>query len=190
MKSICKLYQNFSHITSLVISLHTMPIAVLKFVSQPQNSLGTHLCAKVSVEGCRSAALQLVEAKAVRLKCRKMKSKSITVCDFFPRWTYLLHVSKDVLTAVKDAFSLLRVQVEDEVSCIVRTATLIPFEQWTGNYSIVIWVLFLKHELRVLFTVDMTICKGCKNVTIMLSAKIACCMNNIVHQLVSWVHNV
>lgn len=39
---------------------------------------------------------------------------------------YLLHVAKHILPAVKDALSLLRVQVENEVSGIVLVALLIP----------------------------------------------------------------
>lgn len=34
-----------------------MSIALLEFLSQPQDRLGTHLCAKVSVEGGWSATL-------------------------------------------------------------------------------------------------------------------------------------
>lgn len=39
---------------------------------------------------------------------------------------YLLHVAKHVLPAVEDAFALLRVQVENEVSGVVLIALLIP----------------------------------------------------------------
>lgn len=39
---------------------------------------------------------------------------------------YLLHVAKHVLPAVEDAFALLRIQVENEVSGVVLIALLIP----------------------------------------------------------------
>ncbi len=39
---------------------------------------------------------------------------------------YLLHVSQDVLPAVKDSFALFTVQLVDEVSGVVLTAVLIP----------------------------------------------------------------
>lgn len=39
---------------------------------------------------------------------------------------HLLHVAKHILPAVEDAFPLLRVQVEDEVSGVVLIALLVP----------------------------------------------------------------
>lgn len=45
----------------LILCQHTMPIALLEFLSQPQNRLGAHFCAKVSVEGRRSAPLKTTE---------------------------------------------------------------------------------------------------------------------------------
>lgn len=38
-----------------------MSVALLEFLSQPQNRLGTHLCAKVSVEGRWSATLKSIK---------------------------------------------------------------------------------------------------------------------------------
>lgn len=39
---------------------------------------------------------------------------------------YLLHVSQDILPAVKHSFALFAVQLIDEVSGVVLTAVLIP----------------------------------------------------------------
>lgn len=48
----------------------TMSIALLEFLSQPQNRLGTHLCAKVSIEGGWSATLSAVnDRQVVSLMC-------------------------------------------------------------------------------------------------------------------------
>lgn len=41
----------------------------------------------------------------------------------------LLHVAEDVLAAVKDAFALLRVQVEDEVGGVVGIGVFIPISK-------------------------------------------------------------
>lgn len=40
-------------------------------------------------------------------------------------WSNLLHMAEDVLTTVEDTLSFLWVQVEDEVSGVVRIAVLI-----------------------------------------------------------------
>lgn len=45
----------------LYIVTRTMSIALLEFLSQPQDRLGTHLCAKVSVKGGWSAALYSIK---------------------------------------------------------------------------------------------------------------------------------
>lgn len=42
---------------------HTVPVTLLEFLSQPQDRLGAHLCAKVSVKGCRSATLESNDSK-------------------------------------------------------------------------------------------------------------------------------
>lgn len=51
----------------------TMSVALLEFVSYPQNRLGTHLCAKVSVEGRWSATLETIEDRQVyqQLQCNE-----------------------------------------------------------------------------------------------------------------------
>lgn len=41
----------------------------------------------------------------------------------------LLHVSQDVFAAVEHSFTLLRVQVKDEVCCVVGVTLLIPVEK-------------------------------------------------------------
>lgn len=45
----------------LVLGQHTVSVALLEFLCQPQNRLGTHLCAKVSVEGRWSATLKSIK---------------------------------------------------------------------------------------------------------------------------------
>lgn len=50
----------------------------------------------------------------------------ICVCMQMCVCLYLLHVSQDVLPAVKDSFALFTVQLVDEVSGVVLTAVLIP----------------------------------------------------------------
>lgn len=64
-----------------------MPIALLELLSQPQNSLGTHLCAKVSVKGCWSASLQSIKDRQAyhRLHCNieETRTKSVPV---FSEW--------------------------------------------------------------------------------------------------------
>lgn len=41
-------------------------------------------------------------------------------------YTDLLHVTKYILTTVKNAFAFLRVQIEDEICCVVCITFLIP----------------------------------------------------------------
>ncbi len=50
----------------------------------------------------------------------------VCVCVCVCVCLYLLHVSQDVLPAVKDSFALFTVQLVDEVSGVVLTAVLIP----------------------------------------------------------------
>lgn len=48
---------------------------------------------------------------------------------------YLLHVSQDILPAVKDSFALFSVQLVDEVSGVVLTGVLIPVQHTQSHLT-------------------------------------------------------
>lgn len=59
-------------------------------------------------------------------------------------WTNLLHVSKDVLTTVENAFALLRVQVEDKVSGVVGITVFIPVVERTVTHFLYWYVVRIR----------------------------------------------
>lgn len=60
----------------------------------------------------------------------------------------LLHVTEDVLAAVKDAFALLRVQVEDEVGGVVGIGVFIPIsKKRSGCHAEAPWIHFKVKDL-------------------------------------------
>lgn len=134
----------------MILCQHTMPVALFEFLSQPQNRLGAHLCAKVSVERRWSATLETIEDGHVyqQLHCNVEKQGEILfILSFFKyliTWTNLLHVSENVLTTVENPFALLWVQVEDEVSGVVGVTVLIPIVEQTDDRSLYSYLERLK----------------------------------------------
>lgn len=113
-----------------------MSVALLHFLGQPEDSLTSHLGGKVPVEGCWGAALVMDDIKCLKKDalhgetgyCQVVMCEGVTNIPFSPD---LLHVTQDVLTAVKHSFSLLRVQVVDEIRCVMGVAALISAQKCT-----------------------------------------------------------
>lgn len=78
-----------------------MSVALLEFVGEPENRLGTHFCAKVSVKGGWRTTLWTERSND------HLNVDAFAVLVEKVRWTDLLHVAKNVLTTVEDALALL-----------------------------------------------------------------------------------
>lgn len=130
-------------------------------------------------------------------------------------WTNLLHVSKNVLTAVENSFALLRVQVEDEVSGVVGITVFIPIVEHrqtiillsgrTGSHELIIYTQdlptriiyvyhnFISHVLSFLYIFCvvvlsqkvMLLTKFWPNISLLLFVFVAVCISAHIHALLN-----